>query len=112
MRRGRDFGMFWLVQTLSVAGDAFSLQPDGIVGYVLAAAGVGTVAGALVVARARRTLGFGGTRKVRADLTVTAAIVTTFGFATTIAGICSQSLRQEVTAAFWTIHYSTPGRYG
>jgi hypothetical protein len=37
MRRGRDFGIFWLVQTLSVAGDMFSLVAVPLL--VLAATG-------------------------------------------------------------------------
>jgi MFS family permease len=104
-------------------------RSDGTVGYVLAASGIGTVIAALLVARARRRLGFGacwiganalgGIALVLAGaapgLVAMAAIVTTFGFASTIGSICSLSLRQEVTpnhllgrvtAAFWTIHYS------
>jgi MFS family permease len=102
-------------------------QPDRTVGYVLAAAAVGTILAALVVAPARRVLGFGvcwigsyavcglaiaGVGLTR-DVPMIAALATTIVFGTSVAGICSLSLRQEVTpdhllgrvtSAFWTIH--------
>jgi MFS family permease len=104
-------------------------QPDQMVGYVLAVAALGTVAGALAVARLRRRVGFGASwigSTVLAGLVVAAIALTdsvagvaalatlAFGF-TAIGGICSMSLRQEVTpgpllgrvtSAFWTIHFA------
>ena len=102
-------------------------QSDGTVGYVLAAAAGGTIVAALLVAPVRRTLGFGacwigayalcGLAIAGAALAWTvpafAALVTGYAFCTTTAGICSMSLRQEitpdhllgrVTSAFWTLH--------
>ena len=104
-------------------------QPDRTVGYVMAVAALGTVAGALVVARVRRFAGFGVSwigSTMLAGLSVAAialthsvagvAVFTTLAFAfTAVAGICSMSLRQEVTpsallgrvtSAWWTIHGS------
>jgi len=103
-------------------------QPDRTVGYVLAAVGVGSIAGALLVAPARRRLGFGACFLggyvlcglaiamvgATAAVPVIAALVAVFGATTALAGTCSMSLRQEVTpshllgrvtSAFWTIHY-------
>lgn len=110
---------------------------DGIVGYVLAAATVGTVAGSAVTARIRNRLGFGGSWTgswalgglAVAGLGLVPAFLagtTPYGgvaavaglaaiafFSSGVGGICSMSLRQEitpahllgrVTAAFWTIH--------
>jgi predicted MFS family arabinose efflux permease len=121
-------------------------QPDRTVGFVMAAGAVGTVAGALVVSRLRRRTGFGASwigSTVLAGLVILAisltpsaagvAILATLGFGfTAIGGICSMSLRQEVTpeallgrvtSAFWTIHFAlgpigaaavtaAAGRYG
>ncbi|MBB5867146.1 MFS family permease [Allocatelliglobosispora scoriae] len=109
-------------------------QPDSTIGYVLAVTGLGTIAGSLLVARVRRRFGFGLTW-VAATMLCGAGIaglgfaasvpavallsVVTFGFST-IAGICSMTLRQQVTpnallgrvtAAYWTIH-STLGPVG
>lgn len=104
-------------------------QNDDTVGIVLACAAVGSIAGAAVVARIRRLLGFGATwiaAVALSGLSIAlaglapgvigiAAIMTGFLFGGAIGGICSQSLRQEVTpshllgrvtSAFWTIHYS------
>ena len=104
-------------------------QGDGVVGLVLAIAALGTVAGALLVASLRRRLGFGacwtgavvlcglavaglGASGSVAALAVLAAL---YLGCTSVAGISSMSLRQEVTpdrllgrvtAAFWTIHFS------
>jgi MFS family permease len=102
---------------------------DSTVGTVFAAGAVGTIAGALLVARVRRRLGFGATwigavavcgvavagmgsaRSVPGVAALTAA----FLCCVSIAGTCSMSLRQEVTpdhllgrvtSAFWTLHYS------
>jgi MFS family permease len=102
-------------------------QTDGTVGTVLAVAAVGTVVAALLVAPARRTLGFGtcwiGANALgglavagvgmSTDVAVVAVLVATFTFAVAVGGICSMSLRQQVTpdhllgrvtSAFWTIH--------
>ncbi|MFJ9673865.1 MFS transporter [Streptomyces sp. NPDC101221] len=101
----------------------------GTVGTVMAAGALGTVAGALLVARARRLLGFGRTwtgavavcglafaglgwaRDVPAVAVLSAAFLACVG----MAGTCSMSLRQEVTpehllgrvtSAYWTLQYS------
>jgi Na+/melibiose symporter-like transporter len=104
-------------------------QPDAIVGLVLAAGGAGTVAGALLVAPLRRRLGFGRCWVGALALCgVAVAFIGVSGSAVTVAvlaavylgcagvaGICSMSLRQEVTpdhllgrvtSAFWTVHFS------
>ncbi|KAB1946323.1 MFS transporter [Micromonospora sp. ALFpr18c] len=119
---------------------------EGTVGTVLGVAALGTVAGALLVAPLRRRRGFGVTW-ISAH-TVCGCAVVGVGAATSvpavtaltavylcclsIGGICSMSLRQEitpdhllgrVTSAFWSIHYSlgpagaavltwSAGRYG
>ncbi|MFK0121341.1 MFS transporter [Streptomyces sp. NPDC090994] len=102
---------------------------DHTVGIVMAAGALGTVTGALLVARVRRRLGFGRTwtgavavcglafaglgwvREVPAVAVLSAAFLACVG----MAGTCSLSLRQEVTpehllgrvtAAFWTLHYA------
>ncbi|RKR85813.1 putative MFS family arabinose efflux permease [Micromonospora pisi] len=109
-------------------------RSDATVGYVLAVAALGTVAAALLVAPARRRLGFGvcwigsyafaGTGVVllagTADARTVAALAAVVVFGTSLAGICSLSLRQEitpdpllgrVTSAFWTVH-TAPGPLG
>ncbi|GAA3762125.1 hypothetical protein GCM10022225_54820 [Plantactinospora mayteni] len=102
-------------------------RSDGTVGYVLAAAAGGTIVAALLVAPVRRSLGFGpcwigayalsGLAVVGAGLTrdvpALALLVAAYTFGTSLAGICSMSLRQQVTpdhllgrvtSAFWTLH--------
>ncbi|MER5791640.1 MFS transporter [Streptomyces sp. NPDC001980] len=102
---------------------------DGTVGTVLAVGAVGTVTGALLVARLRRRLGFGptwiGTTAVcglafaglgRLHTVPAVAVVTAVYLACVgMAGTCSMSLRQEitpepllgrVTSAHWTLQYS------
>jgi MFS family permease len=100
---------------------------DSMAGYVLTAATIGTLATSFVVAALRRRIGFGacwvgaysvaggmvtfiGLTGGAAALAVITAIIM---FCTGLAGICSMSLRQEVTpghllgrvtSAFWTIH--------
>ncbi|MFD1939848.1 MFS transporter [Nonomuraea mangrovi] len=104
-------------------------QNDDAVGVVLACAAVGSLAGAAVVAKIRGRLGFGPTWIAGIALSGTAvacaglapevpgiaAIMAGFLFGSAIGGICSQSLRQEitpdhllgrVTSAFWTIHFA------
>ncbi|TKK84862.1 MFS transporter [Herbidospora galbida] len=104
-------------------------QPDAVVGYVLGAGAIGTIAGSLAVARVRRRLGFGPTwlwstalAGLAAALIALApgvagigALMAVFSLAISVGAICSMSLRQEitpahllgrVTAAFWTIHFA------
>ena len=104
-------------------------QGDGVVGLVLGVAAVGTVVGALAVAPLRRRLGFGtcwvgsvllcglaiGGLGATGSVPPTAALAAVYLGCTSVAGICSMSLRQQitpdhllgrVTAAFWTIHFS------
>ncbi|WP_242902724.1 MFS transporter [Actinomadura terrae] len=100
---------------------------DRTVGYVLAAATLGSLLAAMVVASARRRLGFAacwigswalcGTAiaflGMAPGVLLVGALAVVQLFATGIAGICSMSFRQEVTpdhllgrvtASFWTIH--------
>jgi MFS family permease len=102
---------------------------DDTVGTVMAVGALGTIIGALLVARARRRLGFGVTWTAAVavcglafagmgwarDVPVVAALSAAFLACVAVAGTCSMSLRQEVTpepllgrvtAAFWTLHYS------
>lgn len=101
-------------------------QPDSTVGYVMATAVTGTVIAAIVVAPLRRTWGFGacwigahvlhGLGVAAVGLTrsipLMAVLAMAVMFFTSVAGICSLSLRQEitpdhmlgrVTSTFWTI---------
>ncbi|BCB76995.1 MFS transporter [Phytohabitans flavus] len=107
-------------------------QPDGTIGLVLMAGAAGTVTGSLVVAALRKRFGFGacwigsvavgGTAVAGLSLTggpVDVAVLMGIYFCCmSIGGICSMSLRQEVTpdhllgrvtSAFWTIHFSLGG---
>ncbi|WP_320066106.1 MFS transporter [Micromonospora sp. RTGN7] len=107
-------------------------QPDGTVGLVLTAGAAGTVTGSLLVARLRRRFGFGAcwigavavTGVAVAALALTrrpveaGALMLVYFGCLSVGGICSLSLRQEVTpehllgrvtAAFWTIHFSLGG---
>ncbi|WP_217236783.1 MFS transporter [Streptomyces sp. AC555_RSS877] len=102
---------------------------DTTVGTVMAVGALGTITGALLVARIRRGLGFGPTWTGAVavcglafaglgwarDVTVVAALSAAFLACGGIAGTCSMSLRQEVTpepllgrvtSAFWTLQYS------
>ena len=101
-------------------------RSDGVVGYVLAVAAVGTVVGSALVAALRRSLGFGvcwigsyvlfgvaiGLVGLTTAVPVVAALLASAMFFISVAGICSMSLRQQVTpdhllgratATFWTI---------
>nr|WP_078506956.1 MFS transporter [Streptomyces viridochromogenes] len=102
---------------------------DGTVGTVMALGALGTITGALLVARIRRRLGFGPTWTGAVavcglafaglgwarDVPVVAALSAAFLACVGVAGTCSMSLRQEVTpehllgrvtSAFWTLHYA------
>ncbi|MEU8211709.1 MFS transporter [Micromonospora sp. NPDC049044] len=102
---------------------------EGTVGVVLGLAALGTVAGALLVAPLRRRRGFGatwiGAHAVCGFAVAGVGLATSVPAATaltgvylcclSIGGICSMSLRQEitpdhllgrVTSAFWSTHYA------
>jgi MFS family permease len=102
-------------------------QRDTAVGYVLGAAGIGSIAGALLVPRVRRRFGFGvawlGANLVSGvamaavglvtDVPLVAVLAATFSFGMTAAAVTSVSLRQQitpdhllgrVTAVFRTLH--------
>lgn len=102
-------------------------QPDRVVGYVMAASFIGTLLASLAVSRLRRQLGFGTTwigsvvlcgiavvvMALADNVIVAGAMMATVLFALGVGGICSMSLRQEitpapllgrVTSAYWTLH--------
>ncbi|MFF1713246.1 MFS transporter [Streptomyces sp. NPDC058268] len=102
-------------------------HPDTTVGYVLTAGTVGSFIASAAVARVRKRLGFGVTWisafslaglsvagiGLSGSVPVIAVLMTITLMCTGIAGICSMSLRQEVTpshllgrvtSSFWTIH--------
>ncbi|MFC7986491.1 MFS transporter [Streptomyces sp. NPDC057336] len=102
---------------------------DGTVGTVMAVGALGTITGALLVARVRRGLGFGPTwtgavavcglafagMGRATDVATVALLSAAFLACVGMAGTCSMSLRQEVTpehllgrvtSAFWTLQYS------
>ncbi len=104
-------------------------QADGAVGAVLAIGALGTVAGSLLVGFVRRRLGFGASwigaislaglavagLGLSTRVPAAAATAAVYLACVSVAGICSMSLRQQVTpdhllgrvtAAFWTIHFS------
>ncbi|WP_211590615.1 MFS transporter [Microbispora sp. H11081] len=104
-------------------------QTDGAVGVVLAIGALGTVVGSLLVGFVRRRLGFGASWigaitvaglaiagiGLSARVPAAAAAAAVYLACVSVAGICSMSLRQQVTpdhllgrvtAAFWTIHFS------
>lgn len=121
-------------------------QSYATVGVVLAIAAVGPVAGSVLVARLRRRIGFGacwiggvavtgiavGCLGLSGSIPAIAALAAVYLGCESVAGICSMSLRQQVTpehllgrvtSAFWTVHYSlapagaallawAAGRYG
>ncbi|MGR4881197.1 MFS transporter [Streptomyces sp. LARHCF249] len=97
------------------------------VGYVIAVSGAGVVAAAATAGRLRRTFGFGpcwlasvamigvavAVTGASRSVPVIAALAAVFMFGLTLAGVCSMTLRQEVTpdhllgrvtSAFWTVH--------
>ncbi|MFG2977494.1 MFS transporter [Streptomyces sp. NPDC048331] len=96
-------------------------------GYVIAVSGAGSVVAALSAGRLRRILGFGtcwlaSIAMIAVGVTVTgvsrsvpviAGLAAVFMFGITLGGICTMTLRQEVTpdhllgrvtSAFWTVH--------
>ncbi|MFD8022110.1 MFS transporter [Streptomyces lavendulae] len=96
-------------------------------GYVIAVSGLGAVAAAFTAGRLRRTLGFGtcwlgsvalialavAVTGVARSVPVVAGAAVVFMFGLTLGGVCSMTLRQEitpepllgrVTSAFWTVH--------
>ena len=121
-------------------------QSYATVGVVLAAAAAGPVGGSVLVARLRRMAGFGACwiggvivcgiavagLGATASVPVIAALAAVYLGCESVAGICSMSLRQQVTpdhllgrvtSAFWTVHFSlgppgaallawAAGRYG
>ncbi|MFF5205379.1 MFS transporter [Streptosporangium sp. NPDC000396] len=104
-------------------------RSDGTVGTVLAIAAMGTIAGSLLAASIRRRLGFGASWigaiavsglaiaciGASGEIPVVATLMAVYLGCVSVAGICSMSLRQQVTpdhllgrvtSAFWTIHFS------
>lgn len=104
-------------------------QGENVVGYVMAAAGLGTCLAAALSAWLRRTFGFGACWLTAMSLCGVASVVLAlsrdavvlgagafvFWFGLMLAAVSSMSLRQlvtpdallgRVTAAFWTIHHS------
>ncbi|MFD5414272.1 MFS transporter [Streptomyces nojiriensis] len=102
-------------------------RDSATLGYVIAISGAGSVAAALGAGRLRRLLGFGtcwlasiamiavgvAVTGVSRSVPVIAALAAVFMFGITLGGICSMTLRQEVTpdhllgrvtSAFWTVH--------
>jgi Na+/melibiose symporter-like transporter len=102
-------------------------QGDSAVGYTLGAAGIGSIAGALLVPYVRRALGFGvawlganllcglamGGIGLVSHVPVVAVLAATFSFGMTASAVTSVSLRQQitpdhllgrVTAVFRTLH--------
>ncbi|GLY72978.1 MFS transporter [Actinoallomurus iriomotensis] len=102
-------------------------QNDRVVGYVMGAAGVGTIAGAALMSPLRRWWGFGpcwlgsvglcgvvvAVAGVAGNVVVAGGMVLAYSLGVALAGLCSMSLRQEVTpdhllgrvtSAFWTMH--------
>ncbi|MEV6447965.1 MFS transporter [Amycolatopsis sp. NPDC051716] len=100
---------------------------ESAVGYLLGFAGAGTILGAALTARLRRRWGFGAcwltsyvvcgiavaVLGVTGGLAVADGAALAYGAGMALAGICSMSLRQQltpdhllgrVTAAFWTLH--------
>jgi MFS family permease len=104
-------------------------QSERTVGLVLGIVGAGTVLGAVLTSTLRRRLGFGVSwlasyvvcglavlvLGMSTNVATVGAMVFAYAFGLALAGICSMSLRQQVTpdhllgrvtSAFWTIHTS------
>jgi MFS family permease len=100
---------------------------ERMVGYVLGVAGIGTIAGAGLSAWLRRRVGFGwcwlgsyvlcgvtiAALGMSTGTVAAAALAFGYTFGMALAGVCSVSLRQQVTppeilgrvtSAFWTLH--------
>lgn len=96
-------------------------------GYVIAVSGLGAVAASFAAGPLRRALGFGtcwlgsvaliglavAVTGVSGSVPVVAVAAAVFMFGLTLGGVCSMTLRQEitpdpllgrVTSAFWTVH--------
>ncbi|MFJ7271892.1 MFS transporter [Streptomyces sp. NPDC099050] len=110
----------------------FRLQDDldrtpATIGYVMAVSGIGVVCASFAAGPLRRTLGFGpcwlgstaliglsvAGMGVSRSVPVIAVMAVLFMFGVTTGGVCSMTLRQEVTpdhllgrvtSAFWTVH--------
>jgi hypothetical protein len=128
------FASYGLTDVLSYYLSHDLRQPDRVVGLVLAIAALGTVGDAIATAPLRRVLGFGrcwigalglcGLAVAALGATAAVPVITVLAAGylgcVSVAGICSVSLRQEVTrdrllgrvtAAFWTLHFA-PGPPG
>ncbi|MFI5830000.1 MFS transporter [Streptomyces sp. NPDC051578] len=102
-------------------------QSSATLGYVMATSGLGTLVGAVTAGALRGRLGFGvcwlGSVAATAlgfagigvarSVPVIAVLASLFMFGLTVGGVCSMTLRQEVTpqhllgrvtSAFWTVH--------
>lgn len=102
-------------------------QGAATVGYVIAVSGLGVVGAAFAAGPLRRAFGFGAcwlgsvtmigvavaVTGVSRSLPVIAVVAALFMFGMTLGGVCSMTLRQEVTpdpllgrvtSAFWTVH--------
>lgn len=102
-------------------------EGDQAVGVVLGLASAGSIAAAVLAAPLRRLLGFGGcwlgsftlcgvavvAVGFITNIALLAAAAAVFSFGSMLAGVCSMTLRQEitpehllgrVTSAFWTLH--------
>ncbi|MET7880705.1 MULTISPECIES: MFS transporter [Micromonospora] len=100
---------------------------ERLVGYVLGVTGIGTIAGAGLSAWLRRRVGFGwcwlgsyalcgltvAALGMSTGVVAAAALAFGYSFGMALAGVCSVSLRQQVTppeilgrvtSAFWTLH--------
>ncbi|WP_330261351.1 MFS transporter [Streptomyces sp. NBC_00539] len=102
-------------------------QGSATLGYVMATSGLGTLVGAVTAGALRGRLGFGvcwlgsvaatavgfAGMGVSRSVPVVAVLAALFMFGLTVGGVCSMTLRQEVTpphllgrvtSAFWTVH--------
>ncbi|GCE13970.1 MFS transporter [Tengunoibacter tsumagoiensis] len=133
--------LFFLTILTSGAMDLFMFhlkhdlkQSDSVVGIVFGLASLGSLAAGLMIPTLRKRLGFGfcwiagfmlnclflGLIGVSGQLSLIALMAVGFTFTSTMAGVTSMSLRQEitpdhllgrVTSAFWTIT-AAPGPLG
>ncbi|MEU8527165.1 MFS transporter [Streptomyces sp. NPDC048629] len=105
-------------------------QDEAVLGSVVAVSGLGAIAAAVLADLLRRRLGFGtcwlgAVLMIGLSVTVIgnsrsvpviALAAATFVFGTTLGGVCSMTLRQQVTpdhllgrvtSAFWTVHMAS-----